>query len=438
MLLAAFGAAQFMGSPIFGWLADQGSSRRVHLLIGFVGNAIATALLCFTKVLWVLVVSRFLQGLSAAIVYTVGFALLADTVGSKDIGQWMGYVISSVNIGMTVSPTLGGILYEKAGYMSLFYVMFGLIALDIFMRFVMVEKKAAMQWAEHLTSEPRGTSRDSGMLHPDINQATYGQKTDSRPSKGLSDSEDASDDPASSSSDPLIRKDIHHPTELPQYKGHTPPLIHLLKSCRVLADLYGVFVSVTMLASFDSALPIFVERTFGWGSTGGGLIFLPLTLPVLAAPLAGKLADMTDSRWLSATGYIIAAVFTVLLLLVRHDGIQQVALLFALLTLYGFARVVGSSPLGADLARAVESIEKERPGIFGSSGAYAQVFSLYTSASAAGVLVGPAWTSYAYGGKSWTYLVSSLGLLCASAVVPVLLFFGPNNKRNDSSLSTPV
>lgn len=305
-------------------------------MIGFISNAFATALLCFSNVLWVLLLSRFLQGLSAAIVYTVGFALLADTVGSKDIGQWMGYVISSVNIGMTVSPTLGGVLYEKAGYMSLFYVMFGLIALDILMRFVMVEKKVAKQWAKPLNSEPCGIARDPGLLHPDINQATYDQKTDSRPSKRMFDPEDESDDPESSSSDPLIKKDVNHPTELPQYKGHTPPLLHLLRSRRVLADLYGVFVAVTMLASFDSALPIFVERTFGWGSTGGGLIFLPLTLPVLAAPLAGKLADMTNSRWLSATGYVIAAVFTVLLLLVTHDGIKQVVLLFTLLTLYGW------------------------------------------------------------------------------------------------------
>lgn len=48
-----------------------------------------------------LVLSRFLQGLSAAVVYTVGFALVADTVGHESIGQWMGFVISSLNVGMS-------------------------------------------------------------------------------------------------------------------------------------------------------------------------------------------------------------------------------------------------------------------------------------------------------------------------------------------------
>lgn len=91
-------------------------------------------------------------------------------------------------------------------------------------------------------------------------------------------------------------------------------------------------------------------------------------------------------------------------------------------SLVGCARVISASPLGADLSRAVQSMEKKRPGIFGRSGASAQVFSLYTSASAAGVLVGPVWTSYAYGERNWTFLVSSLGILCASVAVPLVCY----------------
>ena len=88
----------------------------------------------------------------------------------------------------------------------------------------------------------------------------------------------------------------------------------------------------------------------------------------------------------------------------------------------GSARVVGSTSLEADLAREVEQMKVERSEIFGNSGAYAQVFSLYTSASAAGVLVGPAWTSFAYGDRGWTFLVSSLGLFSASAAVPMVRY----------------
>ena len=109
-------------------------------------------------------------------------------------------------------------------------------------------------------------------------------------------------------------------------------------------------------------------------------------------------------------------------------------------TFTGCVRVVSSAPLGADLYRAVKEMEEERPGLFGKFGATGQVFSLYTMASAAGVFLGPLWTQYAYGHQSWTFLVSSLGGLCASVAVllvhhpsirPWALWVYANNVYND-------
>lgn len=329
---------------LFGWLADQTSSRRTPLLIGFICNAVATALLCFAKSVWVLLVSRFLQGLSAAIVYTVGFALLVDTVGSKDIGQWMGYVIACLNIGMTVSPSIGGILYAKTGYTSLFVVMFGLVALDILMRIVMVEKKVAIKWAKPLKSEPPSIARDYGTLPSSVDKAVCERpKTDFTNSEDFFESNDEPHEAAKSLDGPLIA-DTQDQAASSHSTRQIPPLVTLLSSPRVLTDLYGASVSVSLLASFDSALPIFVGRIFGWGSTGGGLVFLPVTIPELAAPLAGKLADVMDSRWVPVSGYILAALFTMLLLLVEHSGIEQEILLFVLLAFYGLCcSILGTS-----------------------------------------------------------------------------------------------
>ena len=94
-------------------------------------------------------------------------------------------------------------------------------------------------------------------------------------------------------------------------------------------------ISVTLLASFDSALPIFVGRTFGWESIDEGLVFLSITIPVLAAPLAGNLVDAMNSRWVFVSGFLLAALFIMLLLLIEHGGIGQAVFLFVLLALYG-------------------------------------------------------------------------------------------------------
>ncbi|TGO26672.1 hypothetical protein BPAE_0055g00440 [Botrytis paeoniae] len=417
MLLTAFGLAQLIASPLFGYYADQSSSRRTPLLMGFFSNAAATAVLYFAQNVWILALSRFLQGLSAAVVYTVGFALLADTVGSKDIGQWMGYVISSLNIGMLISPTIGGIMYAKLGYGSLFIVMFILIAIDIVMRLFMIEKKVAARLKKDKTVAEAHTY---GTFQQSVDNAIFEQQNSSTPSTN------------NIASEPLLGNNQNQ-TPPADNKKHPIALVTLLKSSRIWADLYGVWVTVFLLASFDAALPIFVERKFNWDSTGAGLIFLTITFPIFLAPIAGKLSDVWPSRWLTASYFIISAVFTVLLVLIHRNSTDQIAGLAILLTLYGVARVFGSSPLGADLSRAVASMEKETPGIFGKTGASGQVFSLYTSASAAGVLAGPAWTSYAFGERSWIFFVSSLGILTATVAIPVILFTEPekSGKRTD-------
>ena len=86
----------------------------------------------------------------------------------------------------------------------------------------------------------------------------------------------------------------------------------------------------------------------------------------------------------------------------------------------GFAFVMMISPLAADLTAAVIAMEKEHPDIFGKSGAYAQVYALFTCAIGAGVLAGPAWVSFAYGRVGWRFMVCTLGALSASAIAPVV------------------
>ncbi|KAK4695291.1 hypothetical protein P7C71_g2442, partial [Lecanoromycetidae sp. Uapishka_2] len=106
VLLAVYGAALLAASPICGHLADHTPSRRLPLLIGLLALAGSTLLLCLGKSIALLVVGRILQGISAAIVWTVGLALLADTVGHETIGQSMGYVTMMDRITNTPKRTL--------------------------------------------------------------------------------------------------------------------------------------------------------------------------------------------------------------------------------------------------------------------------------------------------------------------------------------------
>lgn len=73
-------------------------------------------MLCIGSSITVLVIGRLLQGISAAVVWVVGLALLVDTVGKDEIGQSMGIISVATSAGVFLAPLLGGIVYDKGGY----------------------------------------------------------------------------------------------------------------------------------------------------------------------------------------------------------------------------------------------------------------------------------------------------------------------------------
>lgn len=78
ILLAAYGAGLIIGSPIAGWVADKGDSRRGPYLWDLIALAVSTLAFSVGRTTWILFLGRLGQGVSSAIVHTVG---MADTAG---------------------------------------------------------------------------------------------------------------------------------------------------------------------------------------------------------------------------------------------------------------------------------------------------------------------------------------------------------------------
>lgn len=92
VLLASYAGASVLFSPIAGLIADRLSSRRTPFLGGLLFIILATAILWAGTSMPVLIIGRILQGLSGAVVWTVGLALVMDTVGSENLGKTIGTV----------------------------------------------------------------------------------------------------------------------------------------------------------------------------------------------------------------------------------------------------------------------------------------------------------------------------------------------------------
>ena len=98
-LLAAYAGASVLFSPPAGIIADRLPSRQLPFLLGLVALLLATLLLFLGQTVIVLAVARVLQGMSAAVVWTIGLALVLDTVGPGNLGKTIGSVRSHTFIG---------------------------------------------------------------------------------------------------------------------------------------------------------------------------------------------------------------------------------------------------------------------------------------------------------------------------------------------------
>lgn len=391
----------FHAIAIFGWLADRTTSRRVPLLLGLLAVGASTALLCAGTSLALLVAGRALQGISGAVVWTVGLALISDSVEKEEIGQAMGYTALSMSIGSIAGPLLGGIVYAKAGYYAVFAMGFALVLFDILLRLVMIEKSVAVQWS--LSNEASTTAVEDISSQP-----TSGDEINIVPAPVQS----------------VLPPESEKSSQTKKIIQRLPPMIALLRIPRLLASLFGCFVQAVCLASFDSVLPLYVKNTFHWNSTGAGLIFICLVIPQFVAPLVGFISDRSGPRAPTTIGLFGSIPFWVCLRFVTYDSIEQKVLLCSMLTMIGFCLTLVMAPLMAEIDHVVELEEKRRPGSLGKRGAAAQGFGLFNAAFAIGTLIGPLWAGFVVQNAGWGTMGWTLGLLSGVAAISTGIWTG--------------
>jgi len=147
-------------------------------------------------------------------------------------------------------------------------------------------------------------------------------------------------------------------------------------------------------------------------------------IPSFAAPLVGAISDRYGPRWLTVVGFVIAIPSWVLLRLVTYDSLGQKVLLCALLALVGVAMAIVMPPLMAEMTYVVEAKEKKNPGIYGTTGAYAQAYGLFVTAFAAGTLIGPIWSGFVEAKAGWGTMTWTLGLFSVTGAIPALIWTG--------------
>ena len=123
-----------------GKLADIKGRKRVF----FIGNVVltATSILCaLSSSGGMLIALRGAQGIGSAMVFGTGVAIITSVYPPKERGKAIGITVTSVYVGLSLAPFLGGILTQYLGWRSIFYatVPFGLVVRWITWRYIKEE-----------------------------------------------------------------------------------------------------------------------------------------------------------------------------------------------------------------------------------------------------------------------------------------------------------
>jgi MFS family permease len=105
IVVAAFTVAQLVSAPMWGKFSDR-HGRRPALMIALGASAAAYLIFGFATSLWLLFLSRIVQGAGGGTVGVIQ-AYVADTTEPGDRARALGWLSAATNLGVALGPVLG-------------------------------------------------------------------------------------------------------------------------------------------------------------------------------------------------------------------------------------------------------------------------------------------------------------------------------------------
>ncbi|KAI9355297.1 major facilitator superfamily domain-containing protein [Zopfochytrium polystomum] len=357
VMLAVYALGILVSAPLFGYYADRWRNKRTPMICGLFALLVAVLAMAFGNYIWLWIIARMLQGVSAGAVWSLGLALVADAyyVEPKGFAQAMSIIMVGYTVGTVAGPPIGGALYALS-HIAPFIFCAAVVFIDLTLRLLVVEPYRADDEGD-----------DEGMVVGGAADAETGNE------KAASVVVDvAAADPARAAHKPL-------PVNF----------VEMLKSKPLLMVLGLSVVAGVLLASFEPTLPVWLNTTYSLDSTQVGLVFFALVLPpVFCAPVAGFIADRHGAYPLIPIA-MTASVAAEVLPGVTVAG--SLAWTVVALALVSCAVSFALAPLVPEIAANVPR------------DAYAKAYSLFNVSWSLGIVVGPTLgaTVYQYAGWFW-------------------------------------
>lgn len=343
--------------------------------------------------------SRALQGIADAVIFITGLAVIIDTVGTKRVAEYMGYVSMALNVGTFAGPLLGGAIFEAGGYHAVWAMIMGFVVLDAILRLIMIEKK------ETFSGQPNGSCPPGA-----IEAARAEGKEQANPMTTISST-----------------KTKTTKTQLSWQR--VPDMLLLLKSPRMITACLAICVQSMVFSGVETVLSIYVQDIWGYNALGAGLIFIPLTIPAFFASFIGRVVDRTSTRWALTAGFLGMCPIITLMRYVTYDSMAQKVLLCFFLVAIGLGITIILGPSMAEVSHIAEEFVKCRSkGAASESsndrGAYAQAYAINAMAWSCGNVAGPLLCGLINDEASWGTMCWVAGLISGLTAIPCFIWSG--------------
>ncbi len=307
----------------FGKLADIYGRKKIFSR-GVILFTLSSLAAVFSLSIKMLVFTRILQGIGAAMFVTTGMAIITSIFPPSRRGRAIGIYVSAVYIGLSVGPFAGGFITRYLGWRSIFAVIIPFGAASVFMTF----KYLKGEWAD-----ARGETLDirgSLLYGLSILILIYGASLLPRMAAvylmiaglaglGL-----------------FIRLELHVPYPVFEVKLFNQNRLFTFSSLAALINYSATFALTFLLSLYLQYIKGIPPQY-----AGSILIAQPIVMAVLS-PLAGRLSDRIEPRRIASAGMTITAIGLFFLVFL---GTETSNLLIVLtLAFLGFGFALFSSP----------------------------------------------------------------------------------------------
>lgn len=329
----AYLMASAMFVLVFGRLADMFGRKRIFL-IG-TGSVILTSLLAaFSFNGEVLVLARFLQGTSAAMLYATQVAIVSSVFPPAKRGHAIGLTVSTIYLGLTGGPLIGGFLIDEFGWRASFVFHIPLAFIVLLTGLLMVPG----DWA----AEERGSFDVRGAVVYSLSILLICIGVSTLPAihsyvllvAGV----------AGIGLFFVMVRRIHHPI-FDVSLFFTNRVFTL--SCLASYIIYtAIFANVVLIS-------LYLQYLKGVSASVAGMIMMtqPLTM-ALVSPFAGRISDSIEPRVIATGGMLLTGIG--LLLLAQLNGQSEMYYVIGALVITGLGFSLFSSPNANAIMGAVE------------------------------------------------------------------------------------